>query len=82
LFESKGAKVDYHDPFCPQAPHMREYPQYEGIVSTPIERAGDYDVVLISTAHDGVDYARLAKDAKLIIDTRNAMPAGDNIFKA
>lgn len=82
LFESKGAKVDYHDPFCPQAPHMREYPQYEGIVSTPLERAGDYDVVLISTAHDGVDYAKLAKDAKLIIDTRNAMPAGDNIFKA
>jgi UDP-N-acetyl-D-glucosamine dehydrogenase len=81
LFEAKGAKVDYHDPFCPVAPQMREYPQYAGITSTPLEDAPNYDLVLISTAHDCIDYHKLAQDAKLVIDTRNAMPAAVNVFK-
>jgi UDP-N-acetyl-D-glucosamine dehydrogenase len=34
-----------------------------------------YDCVLISTAHSKVDYALLAKHAKLVIDTRDAMRA-------
>lgn len=81
LFEGRGAKVDYHDPFCPVAPHMREYPQYAGTASTPLEKVGEYDLVLISTAHDGIDYAQLARNAKLVIDTRNAVPAASNVFK-
>ena len=36
-----------------------------------------YDCVLISTAHSIVDYALLAKHAKLVIDTRDAMRAFD-----
>jgi UDP-N-acetyl-D-glucosamine dehydrogenase len=43
-------------------------------------------VVLIATDHDGVDYAGLAKHARLIVDTRNACArAGvrsDNVVKA
>jgi UDP-N-acetyl-D-glucosamine dehydrogenase len=82
LLEEKGARVSYHDPYCPQAPHMREYPQYEGIASVPIEQASEFDVVLVSTAHDCIDYAKLVQDAKLIIDTRNAVPAAPNVYKA
>ena len=42
-----------------------------------------YDAVLISTAHDSVNYKELANWADCIIDTRNAMaeipaPAGDS----
>ena len=82
LFESHGAKVSFHDPYCAKAPHMREYPQYEGVASTPIEKADKFDVVLVSTAHDCIDFKKLAKKAKLVIDTRNAVPAGKNVFKA
>ncbi len=82
LLEERGAKVDYCDPYCPEAPHMREHPQFEGIKSVPLENAPDYDAVLISTAHDGLDYQRLAREAKLIIDTRNAMQPGPNVYKA
>jgi UDP-N-acetyl-D-glucosamine dehydrogenase len=34
---------------------------------------GSYDAVLISTAHAAVDYELLARHAKLVVDTRNAM---------
>ena len=32
-----------------------------------------YDCVLISTAHSKVDYSVIAKNAKLVVDTRDAM---------
>ena len=34
---------------------------------------GDFDVVLISTAHSCVNYRELADWAACIVDTRNAM---------
>ncbi len=61
---------------------MREWPQFEGTPSAPIEKASEYDVVLISTAHDNINYEQLVKDAKLVIDTRNAAPAAPNVYKA
>jgi UDP-N-acetyl-D-glucosamine dehydrogenase len=82
LFEEKGAQVSFHDPFCPFAPHMREYPKYEGIASVPLDKIAEYDLVLISTAHDNVDYDFIGANAKLVIDTRNAMAPGANICKA
>jgi len=33
----------------------------------------DFDVVLIVTDHDAVDYTMIGKHAKLIVDSRNAM---------
>ena len=30
------------------------------------------DVVVIATDHDCIDYSKLVRDAKLVIDTRNA----------
>lgn len=82
LLEEKGAKVDYHDPFCPEVPKLREYPKYLGRKSVPIEKVGEYDVVLIATAHDCMDYEDLAKKAKFIVDTRNAVKSGPNTVKA
>jgi UDP-N-acetyl-D-glucosamine dehydrogenase len=45
-----------------------------------------FDAALISTDHDAVDYAALARWSPLIVDTRNAFGrrriAGDNIVKA
>ncbi len=31
-----------------------------------------YDAVVIVTDHTGIDYARMVKEAELVIDTRNA----------
>jgi UDP-N-acetyl-D-glucosamine dehydrogenase len=74
LFREKGASVQYHDPYCPKMKQMRH--QAESMLemeSVPLEQGvAEADVVVIATDHDGVDYQKLVRDAKLVIDTRNA----------
>jgi len=70
LLEHQGVEVSYHDPFIPVVPPSREHGQFAGRLSTPLDRAGEFDAVLISTDHDGIDWAALLDRAKLVIDTR------------
>lgn len=74
LLESRGATVTYHDPFVPVIPPTREHPALTGRTSQPIGATdvAAYDVVLIATDHDSIDYKLLAQNARLIVDTRNA----------
>ena len=75
LLEAEGAEVTYHDPFVPIIPHTREHDELAGRESVDLtpETVSGFDIVLISTNHDGLDYQMLAEEAKLIIDTRNIM---------
>ena len=88
LLRQKGAAVDYHDPYIPQIPSMREYPQYAGTPSVELsaEKIAGYDAVLIATDHDELDYATIAQAGALVVDTRNVMArcgfSGANILKA
>jgi UDP-N-acetyl-D-glucosamine dehydrogenase len=83
LFDAKGAKVDYCDPYCPVVGRNREYPEYAGRKSVDPAQEAPYDVIVISTAHDSVDHAALAARAKLVVDTRNAIPGGGpNVVKS
>lgn len=69
--ESKGASVDYHDPYCPTV-HWKG----QEIASTELteEAIKAYDAVVITTGHKRkVDYALIAKNAQLIFDTKNAL---------
>lgn len=76
ILEKYGAKVDFHDPFIPVIRPSREHGQYAGRKSVDVLKAGEYDVVLVSTNHDGVDYDALLKSAKLIVDSRGVYKAG------
>jgi UDP-N-acetyl-D-glucosamine dehydrogenase len=74
LLEARGARTAYHDPHVEVVPPTREHAALTGrksIKLTPKAIAA-YDVVLISTDHDSIDYAALARAAKLVVDTRNA----------
>jgi UDP-N-acetyl-D-glucosamine dehydrogenase len=55
-------------------PVTREHAWLAGRRSVPLDAAvvASYDAVLIATDHDGVDYAGVVENAKLVIDTRNA----------
>lgn len=74
LLGKKGAKVSYHDPHIPEIPPTREYSRYAGIKSVSLHNPdiGDYDCVLISTNHSSVDYEFVVKNARIVVDTRNA----------
>lgn len=88
LLEARGATVAYHDPFVPVIPPTREHAALTGRVSQPIRPSdvAGYDVVLIATDHDVIDYKALARDARLIVDTRNACAkagvVADTVVKA
>ncbi len=82
LLERKGAVIDYHDPYCPDVPNLRDYPQHVGIKSVSLDDIEKYDAVLIATAHDCIDYQNIVDRAKLVIDTRNAAVASDNVARA
>jgi UDP-N-acetyl-D-glucosamine dehydrogenase len=75
LLAAQGARVDYYDPYVPVIRPTREHPHWAGMRSVKWTRAviGRFEAVLISTAHDNVNYRELANWAKLIVDTRNAM---------
>lgn len=72
MLKSRGAKVDYNDPHIPAAPRQREHNL--GLKSVPITAASlkKYDCVLISTDHSSYDYDMIVKNARLVVDTRNA----------
>ncbi|HTO62054.1 MAG TPA: nucleotide sugar dehydrogenase, partial [Bradyrhizobium sp.] len=75
MLEEAGARVDYHDPFIPRIKPSREHGHLtdrRSVALTPARLAAA-DAVLIVTDHDAIDYALVAKKAKLVVDTRNAM---------
>ncbi len=71
----RGMEVEYYDPYIPIAPSIREHPEVEGMQSIEWneEALGKFDVALIATDHDNVDYAPLLRAVDLVVDTRNAI---------
>ena len=72
--EHMGAAVDYNDPHVPQTHYMRNWGDI-GKKSIPLtaQSLKQYDCVLIATNHAAYDYKLVADNARLIVDTRNAM---------
>lgn len=85
ILQHKGAQVSYHDPHIPSCSGMRHYPDLD-MASAPLtsENLQQADLVLLVTDHSALDYALIAKEARLIVDTRNAFKdyKGSHIFPA
>ena len=64
----RGARVDYSDPHVPALTVGNR--RLEGVDWTTADLAS-YDLVAVLTAHREFDAARLCREARLIIDTRN-----------
>jgi len=73
LLEQEGAKVDYYDPYIPKIPNTRKYQFKKTSIHLSPSILEQYDVVIITTNHSNIDYSLIAKKAKLIVDTRNAL---------
>jgi len=77
LLRSRGADVFYHDPFVSEVTFDHAYTIGDGEPLRNQELTDDLvkgsDCVVICTAHSTVDYERLCANAKLIVDTRNAL---------
>jgi UDP-N-acetyl-D-glucosamine dehydrogenase len=73
--ESRGARCDFHDPFVEVIPVTRGAPGLSHRRSQALspEMVAGYDVILIATDHDAVDYGMIAEHGRLVVDTRNIM---------
>lgn len=82
----KGAKVDYFDPFvkklCLEHRILKKKCVLKSVKYSP-QRIKAYDLVLVLTDHSGFDYDKLAKNSKLVVDTRSAIKSRrhKNVFR-
>jgi len=84
LLQAKGAKVEYNDPYVPVSEGHREYPGMK-LKSVPLTtaRLKAADAVIIATNHTCYDYDFIVKNARLVVDTRNAVKKPrKNVVKA
>jgi UDP-N-acetyl-D-glucosamine dehydrogenase len=77
LLRAKGANVRYHDPFVGEVRFDDAHTLGGGepLSSIPLtdEELTAADCVIIITDHSDIDYRRVTRLAKLIVDTRNAL---------
>ncbi|HNS40089.1 MAG TPA: nucleotide sugar dehydrogenase [Promineifilum sp.] len=70
LLNERGGEVSYHDPFVPTA-------RLDGVSLSSVELTAEAlaaaDCVVIVTDHQAFDWAWVADNARLIVDTRNAL---------
>jgi UDP-N-acetyl-D-glucosamine dehydrogenase len=71
LLEGQGARVSYFDPHVPR---FREDGQEFRSVNLTPEVVASADCVMIVTDHSSIDYRMIKQQARLVVDTRNAMP--------
>jgi UDP-N-acetyl-D-glucosamine dehydrogenase len=76
-------KLAFHDPFIDDELETVEFcATYKmARIELNIRTLSEYDVVLVITDHDKIDYELIAKHSKLIIDTRNAFATRGIIVK-
>lgn len=74
LLREKGAEVVYHDPHVPSFIVDGEAVAYTDLTAESVAAA---DAVLLVTAHNAVDYGVVVDNARLVLDTRNALAGYD-----
>jgi len=70
LLRAQGVEVTYNDPYFPSIGKGRHYDLQTQCA--PLRDLGQYDCILILTDHSDYDYPGIVKEAKLVVDSRNA----------
>ena len=76
LLQKDGAQVSYHDPYFPFIGKGRKYDLQ--MKCAELKDLGQYDCVLIVTDHSDYDFPTIVREAKLVVDTRNATRGIEN----
>src|SRR6266851_2488768 len=74
LLHSRLARVQYHDPLVPllRSRHLEREMASVGLTAESLRAV---DVVVIVTNHRAIDYDLVVRNARLVVDTRNATAA-------
>jgi UDP-N-acetyl-D-glucosamine dehydrogenase len=73
LLKEMGARVDYHDPYVKRTKKTRHFDLKMASITLSAEALQRYDCVIVATNHSLYDWQFIAHNARLIVDTRNAL---------
>jgi UDP-N-acetyl-D-glucosamine dehydrogenase len=77
LFKENKAEVSYHDPFLEYFKFNFSEKNPQKSIELKPKNISSYDLVVIATDHDNIDYQLIYDNAKLILDTRGKYSNGD-----
>lgn len=75
LLQARGAEVVAADPFVP------EFLWPKGVEKVELSDAAEADIVVVVNDHEGFDLQALANVGTPVFDTRNVVPASDNVVR-
>ena len=76
LLHERGAELAYSDPFVPTLPGSA-WPNGVDLTHVDLSAAapGEFDCIVVVTDHSSFNYEHLQQAAKVVVDTRNAIPS-------
>jgi len=78
LLTKKGAEVSFNDPYAPSFDYLKQHWESQPLSK---ELLTEQDCVIITTDHSDYDWEFIARNAKLIFDTRNATKRLEDRYK-
>ena len=70
-FQRGGAETEYYDPFVPRCRYQGQW--YSSLSELTPKIIGGFDIVVVTTAHTGVDYAMVSEAGVPVFDCKNVM---------
>ncbi len=70
--KKRGARVNYNDPYIPSTHRQRHHDLQMKSVKLTAAALRRYDLVIIATDHSTYDWPMIVRNARKIVDTRNA----------
>ena len=71
ILKAEGANVEFYDPWIKEYKYKGEV--HKGLENIDASKVQSADLVMFTAAHSNYDYEMIAKNAKCIFDTRNAL---------
>ena len=82
LLMKNGAEVEYFDPYVPIAPKTRKFKLNLKSINLTKENIKKYDLLVLATDHEAVDYGLIKKNVRMIVDSRNVFNSfNDSLIK-
>jgi len=77
-----GSKVKYYDPYIPILPKTRNCNYSLESIDLSSDKIKLFDLVLVATDHDDIDYDLIIKNSKSLIDTRGKFNLSEKVVRA
>lgn len=81
LINSKFKKIDYHDNYFKKLIVTRKNKMIKKSVNLSTKNLKNYDLIVLATDHDYLNYKKIYLNAKKIIDLRNKFPKNEKVYK-